>query len=120
MMTVPKISARVYILLFLLLNSDFENTMVLQIDLTCLCVCLGGPGPRAFYVPGKHLLQLYPRLQILMGSQPALYPLSHLPRSFLLVTPPEDVSPCFQDKTMQAVFSHCFVYAWSVLLPFKF
>lgn len=37
--TVPKNSAWVCIL-FLLLNSDLENTMVLQIDLTCLCLCM--------------------------------------------------------------------------------
>lgn len=47
-------------------------------------------------------------------------PTSHLPRPYLLITPPEDISPCFQDKTTQAVFSHCFLYACSVLLPFKF
>lgn len=63
---------------------------------------------------------IYPQLLVLVCSQPALHPLSHLPRPYLLITPAEDISPGFHDKTMQAAFSHCFLYDCSVLLPFKF
>ena len=78
--------------------------MVLQIDLTCLCVCLGGTGPQALYCQASIFYSYTP------GSTPHVLTASALP-----IEPASQVLP-----TMQAVFSHCFLYACFVLLPFKF